>query len=127
MIFTIFTELCDHHHCLITEHFYHLQKKPMPISSHSTLPLSQSQASSDLLSISIDLLIYNITYELSQWLSGKESACQCQRCKFRPWIRKIPWRRKWQPTAVFLPGRSHGERNLMGYTVHGDAKKSDMT
>lgn len=65
VIFTIFTELCDHHHCLITEHFYHFQKKPMPISSHSTLPLSQSQASSDLLSISIDLLIHNITYELS--------------------------------------------------------------
>lgn len=39
VIFTIFTELCDHHHCLITEHFYHFQKKPMPISSHSSFTL----------------------------------------------------------------------------------------
>ena len=43
--------------------------------------------------------------------SGKESACQCRRhrrCRFDPWIGKIPWRRKWQPTPVFLPGKSHG-------------------
>ena len=41
--------------------------------------------------------------------SGKESACQCRRCKrhgFHPWVTKIPWRRKWQPTPVFLPGKS---------------------
>ena len=44
---------------------------------------------------------------------GKESASQCRRCKFNPWIGKIPWRRKWQPTAVFLPGKSHGQRNLV--------------
>ena len=39
-----------------------------------------------------------------QWLSGKESVCQCRshrRCKFHPWVRKIPWRGKWQPTPVF--------------------------
>ena len=42
--------------------------------------------------------------------SGKESACKCRRCKrrgFDPWVGKIPWRRKWQPTAVLLPGKSH--------------------
>ena len=41
--------------------------------------------------------------------SGKESACQCRRCRncsFNPCIEKIPWRRKWQPTPVFLPGKS---------------------
>ena len=37
---------------------------------------------------------------------GKDSACQCRRCKFNPWIGKLPWRRKWQPTPVFLPGES---------------------
>ena len=50
--------------------------------------------------------------------SGKESACQCRRhkrCWFNPWVRKISWRRKWQPTSVFLPGESHGQRNLVGY------------
>ena len=36
--------------------------------------------------------------------SGKESACQCRRLGFNPWFRKIPWRRAWQPTPVFLPG-----------------------
>ena len=59
------------------------------------------------------------TKGLSQWLSGKESACQCRRHKFDPWVRKIPWRRKWQPTPVFLPGKSHRQRSLAGYTVHG--------
>ena len=39
----------------------------------------------------------------STWLSGKESACQWRRRGFDPWVRKIPWRRKWQPTPVFLP------------------------
>ena len=55
---------------------------------------------------------------LSRGLSGKESACQCRRCwrqQFDPWIGKIPWRRKWQPTPVFLPEKFHGQRNLVGY------------
>ena len=38
----------------------------------------------------------------------KESACHCRRLRFNPWVRKIPWRRKWQPTPLFLPGESHG-------------------
>ena len=48
--------------------------------------------------------------------SGKESTCQCRRHKrhgFDPWVRKIPWRRAWQPTPVFLPGESHGQRSLL--------------
>ena len=51
-----------------------------------------------------------------RWLSGKESACQCRRCRFDPWVGKIPWRRKWQPTPVFLPIKSHGQRSLEGYS-----------
>ena len=51
---------------------------------------------------------------------GKEPARQCRRHKrqggFDPWVRKIPWRRKWQPTPVFLPGESHGRRSLAGYS-----------
>ena len=50
--------------------------------------------------------------------SGKESACPCRRHKrrgFRPWVGKIPWRRAWQPTPVFLPAESHGQRSLAGY------------
>ena len=43
---------------------------------------------------------------------GKEPVCQCRRhkrCRFDPWVGKIPWRRKWLPTVVFLPGESHTE------------------
>ena len=40
---------------------------------------------------------------LPRWLSGKESTCQCRRYEFNPWARKIPWRRKGQPTPLFLP------------------------
>ena len=43
------------------------------------------------------------------WLSGKESACQCRRCRFDLWVGKMPWRRKWQPTPAFLSGKSHGQ------------------
>ena len=53
------------------------------------------------------------------WLSGKESTCQCMRQGFDPWVRKIPWRRKWHPTPVFLPGKSHGQRSLVGFSPWG--------
>ena len=51
---------------------------------------------------------------------------ETQRCGFNPWVRKIPWRRKLQPTPVFLPGESHGQRSLAGYSRWGH-KESDMT
>ena len=38
---------------------------------------------------------------------GKESTCKPRRPGFNPWVRKIPWRRKWQPTQIFLPGKPH--------------------
>ena len=61
--------------------------------------------------------------------SGKESACQCRRCKkrqFNFWAGKIPWSRKWQPTPVFLPGKSLGQKSLAGYHP-GGCKELDMT
>ena len=62
-------------------------------------------------------------------LSGKEFACQCRRCKrlrFNPWVWKIPWRRAWLLTPVFVLGESHGQRSLVGYRPWG-CKESDMT
>ena len=54
--------------------------------------------------------------------SGNESTCQCRgrkrRC-FDPWVGKIPWNRKWQPTPVLLPGECHGQRSLAGYSPWG--------
>ena len=61
--------------------------------------------------------------------SGKEPNCQCMRRKrqgFNPWVRKIPWSRKWQPIPVFLPGKFHGQRSRKGYTPWG-CKELDMT
>ena len=56
---------------------------------------------------------------LPRWLSGKESACQCKRHGFSPWVWTISWNKKWQPTLVFLPGKSHGQRSLVGYSPWG--------
>ena len=56
----------------------------------------------------------------------KKSACQCRRGGFNPWVGKIPWRKKWQPTPVFLPGEFHGQRSLLGYSSWGH-KEADMT
>ena len=57
--------------------------------------------------------------ELPRWFSDKESVCQCRRHGFNPWPGKIPWRSKRQPTPVFLPGKSHGQRSLAGYSPWG--------
>ena len=54
--------------------------------------------------------------ELNWWLSNKESACQCRRHRFDPWVRKISWIIKWQPIPGFLPRQSHGQRSLVGYS-----------
>ena len=61
--------------------------------------------------------------------SGKEPTYQCRRQEkwgFNPWVGKIPWRRAWKPTAVFLPGESHGQRSLESYCPLG-RKELDMT
>jgi len=60
---------------------------------------------------------------------GKESPCQCRRhkrCGFNYWVRKIPWRKKWQPTPAFLPGKFRGQGSLVGYSSWG-CKQLDMT
>ena len=62
-------------------------------------------------------------------LSSKESACQrriCRRHKFDSWVGKIPWRRKWQPTPVFLPWESQGQKSLVGYCLQSH-KELDTT
>ena len=61
--------------------------------------------------------------------SSKEPATHAgdiKRCEFDPWMGNIPWRRTWQPTPVFLPGESHGQRSLAGYSPQ-HCQESDMT
>ena len=53
------------------------------------------------------------------WLRWKSICLQCGRPGFNPWVGKISWRRQWQPTLVFLPGKSHGRRSLVGYSPRG--------
>ena len=53
------------------------------------------------------------------WLKWWRICLQCRRCGFDPWVGKIPWRRAWQPTPVFLPEESHGQRSLAGYSPEG--------
>ena len=57
--------------------------------------------------------------------SGGRVCLQYRTPGFDPWVRKIPWRRKWQPTPVFLPGESHGQRSLAGCSLWS-CKESDM-
>ena len=66
-----------------------------------------------------------VTDGLPRWLSNKESAHQCRKCEFNPWVGTIPWRRRY-PTPIFLPGKSHGQRSLAGY-IHRVTNESDTT
>ena len=60
---------------------------------------------------------------VAQWL---RIYLQCKRHRFHLWVRKHPWRRKWQATPIFLPEKFHGQRNLVVY-CHGVAKMLDLT
>ena len=65
----------------------------------------------------------------NRWCNGKESACQWQRlkkCGSNPWVGKIPWKRKWQPTPVSLPGKIPWTGELEVYSPWGH-KESDTT
>ena len=59
-------------------------------------------------------------------LDGKRIYLQCRRFRFSPWVKKIPWRREWLPTPVFLPKEFHGQRSLAGYSPQS-GKESDRT
>ena len=56
---------------------------------------------------------------LPRWQSGKESTFEGRRHRFHLWVGKSPWRRKWQPTPVLLPRKSHGQRSLASYSQWG--------
>ena len=75
-------------------------------------------------------VMYAIPMGLPRWLRGKRKpSCQYRRfrrCWFHPWVRTISWMRKWQPIPVFLPGESHGQRNMADYSPRGRTE-SDMT
>ena len=71
------------------------------------------------------LLVGAFVFSFPGGSDGKSVCLQCRRPGFDPWVGKIPWRRKWQPTPVPLPGKSHGWRSLGGYSPWG--RLSDFT
>ena len=77
------------------------------------------------LSVVISFLI-SVKLGLPRRLSDKESACQAGR-GFSPWAAKVPWRRKWQPTPVCLPGKPHGQRSLGGYSPWGHNSQTGLS
>ena len=62
--------------------------------------------------------------------SGKQPVCPSRRhkrCEFNPWVGRIPWKRAWWPTPIFLPGESHGQRSLVGYSPWGHRVEHDWS
>ena len=60
------------------------------------------------------------------WLRWERICLQCRRSGFNPWVRKVPWRREWLPTPVFLSGEFYGQRSLAGYNPQGH-READTT
>ena len=63
---------------------------------------------------------------VAQWQRIDLQSRRFRRCGFDPWVRKIPWKKAWRPIPVFLPGKSHGLRSLVGYSPWG-CKELDTT
>ena len=73
-----------------------------------------------LLNINNNLMIFIImspktASSVARWLRVPVQCMRPRRCGFEPWVGRIPWRRKWQPTSVFFMGKYHGQRSLAGY------------
>ena len=109
---------------------YHLKGFPGHLDGKesATMQVKDTRLSASTMEEAIPYLFFfsfNCSLGVPRWHSGKESTCQCRRCRkrgFNPWVGKIPWSRKWPLTPVFLPEKFHGQRGLVGYTVRGVAK-----
>ena len=87
------------------------------------------QARLDTLPYALKIFCFIIISYVSVYCPGGSDGRDCLQCgrpRFDPWIGKMPWRRKWQPTPVFLPEEFHGRRSLVGYDPSGH-KESDTT
>ena len=89
----------------------------LPGSFRYLLILSSSQYSR-IIYFLFEFLAYSLR-GVPWWLRWSRICLQCRRPGFNPWVRKIPWRREWLSTPVFLPGESHGQRSLAGYGSWG--------
>ena len=93
---------------------FHIKLKKLEFYfNFSLLPSSKMVASE---SLQIDIPSRMSPSESAVQSPGNPTPTGCWRCRFDLWVRKIPWRRKWQPTPVFLPEKSHGQRSLAVYS-----------
>ena len=65
-------------------------------------------------------------HKTTRWVSNQDSTCQCRRRQLNPWVKKISWSRKPQPTLVFLPGKFHGQRSLAGQSIVSQRVRDDL-
>ena len=90
--------------------------------SYSVYIKSGERLSTRQTSLTLRIVMLRRASQLAQWSSA--NARDTGHVGSDPWVRRIPWRRKWQSTPVFLPGKSHGQSSLMG---HRGSQKSDTT
>ena len=92
--------------------------------------LSSSSTLCGIYKAMLKIIIFRVRqancHRLPLQLSWPRICLQCRRSGFDPWVWKIPWRRKWQPTPVSSPGKSHGQKSLVGYSPWGH-KESGIT
>ena len=101
---------------------YHLSRKSnkinkIPRSNYTKVLIYKNSSQSHSIYQKWTSVTWNLM--LSRWCNGKEYICHCSRCnrhRFNPWVRKIPWSRKWQPILTFLPRKFHRQRSLVGYS-----------
>ena len=72
-------------------------------------------------------ILFCLSMHLPGGSDSKEPTCQYRRPSFDPWVGKMPWRRKWQPTPAFLPGESYGQRSLAGYSLWGSKSQTRLS
>ena len=143
MAFTMFTVVCNHL-CLVPKRVHHPQIQLLSRQAVSLLPPAPSPWQPTVCSLSawiylfqmfqnVNAVVHDVDFcvwllLLPGWLSGWRIRPPLQET-WETWVGslcwKIPWRRKWQPTPVFLPGKSHGQRSRAGSTVHGIIVRHD--
>ena len=113
---------------LLLSHFSHVRLCATPqTAAHQAPPsLGFSRQEHQIYTLTKNLQCDNVRCWASQVAQWYRICLQCRRPRFDPWVWKMPWRRQWQPTPVFLPGEFHGERSLVGYSSWG-CKESDTT
>ena len=121
-----FREMCEFHvYCSIIHNSQDIETTQMPISG--------GMDTKDVVCVCVYIYIYMYVYipkGLPDGARGKEPAWQYRRhkrCRSNPWVRKTPWRRAWQPTPVFFPGESHGQRSLAGCSPQGHTVRHDWS